>query len=413
MPAESLLSKVKNNLAVYYPLLTVDELQNGALLFRDELIKSLSNQPSSLPCILNPVSKNEIKPGAGIAVSIGGSYGYASKFIIDHHKNIRFLNRNSFALPIKTTAEDLFHLIARNIFTLVPNKNFNLPIGIGLAYALKPKLVDKFLDGELLYTAKGREIKGLVGKMVGQSFHKFLKENYGLDTTVVVANDAICLLVGDPDCDLVGVVGTGLNFAYWDKRQSIAPLKLGDLPGFAQKDVAINIEAKNFDKIPGTKYRDIIDKNSADRGYSLAEKEVAGAYLYQLFNAGSKNIVSSHMPILSNSDELNSILTNTFIYPKNMTPSQIGRAKDFADHIFRKSAQIVAIEICGILQKLGKTSGVIPIVMDGGLFWKAKNYPALITENCHLIFPKVTPSFNRLFGSSRRGIAILARNGII
>jgi len=58
--------------------------------------------------------------------------------------------------------------------------------------------------------------------------------------------------------------------------------------------------------------------------------------------------------------------------------------------------------------KLGKTQGLVPVVMEGGIFWKAKNYPALVNLYVNMILPEVIPSFARLFGSSRRGIAILA-----
>ena len=59
--------------------------------------------------------------------------------------------------------------------------------------------------------------------------------------------------------------------------------------------------------------------------------------------------------------------------------------------------------------KLGKTKGAVPVVMEGGIFWKAHNYHALVNLYVNMILPEVIPSFARLFGSSRRGIAILAR----
>jgi hypothetical protein len=73
----------------------------------------------------------------------------------------------------------------------------------------------------------------------------------------------------------------------------------------------------------------------------------------------------------------------------------------------------VAIEITGILLKLGKTEGIIPILMEGGVFWKAKGYSTLVSAYIHDSLPNVIPSFVRLFGSSRRGIAILARSPFI
>lgn len=395
-----------------YPLIPSHDLVKYAKLFHKDIVMALSNQHSSLPCILNPISRVTPRPGFGVAVSIGGTNGYASAFRISEEGVLKFLNRKLFSLPEQTTREKLFHLITKNILEVGKGKKKIFPIGIGFAYPLKPVLTHHFVDGELLYMSKGRNIEGLVGKRVGQEYHKFLIKEYGIDTTVSVANDAICLLLGGNGVDIAGVVGTGLNFAYWEKRSTIAPLKLGELNRFSQADVAVNLEAKNFDKITGTKLRELVDKGSEDVGYSLAEKEAAGAYLYQVFNSGKDKIVGKNFPSLSSTDQLNDILTS----PQNPLLKGEGevvrKAKAFAERIFHRSAQIVVIEICGILIKLGKTKGLVPIVMEGSIFWKAKNYHALVNLYINTILPGVIPSFARLFGSSRRGIAILANSGV-
>lgn len=351
-------------------------------------------------------------PGFGVAVAVGGTNGYVSAFKISKSGGVKFLNRKVFALPEQTTRNDLFHLITKYILAVSGGKKKNFSIGIGLAYPLKPLLHHRFIDGELLYMTKGRNIEGLVGRKVGQEYHKFLIKEYGIDTTVVVANDAICLLVGGDGAEIAGVVGTGLNFAYWDRRQAIAPLKLGELRNFVQAEIAINIESKNFDKIEETSLRKIVDRNSGDRGYSLAEKEVAGAYLHQIFNAGKDKLLGRNFSLLNSTDELNNILTNAFIYPKGTDNELKEKALLFAQRIFHRSAQIVAIQLCGIFFKIGKTKGMVPVVMDGGIFWKAKNYPALVNLYVNMILPEVIPSFARLFGSSRRGIAILANSPV-
>ena len=397
-----------------YPLIKAEELLTLTKLFRNDLTAALSNQQSSLPAILNPVAKMRPHPGLGIAVAIGGTNGYASLFRIKKSGDIKFLNRHLFSLPLKTTQKDLFHQITRNILLTTNGKKDPLPIGIGLAYPLKPILHShKFIDGQLLYMTKGRSITGLIGKMVGQEYHKFLKKEYQIDTTITVANDAICLLLGGDKVDIAGVVGTGLNFAYWDKRSAIAPLKLNELAGFAQNEVAVNIESKNFDKIKGNKFRDLIDKNSDDPGFSLAEKEAAGAYLFEIFNRVKKVLLQENFPELSSTDELNDILTNAFPFPKSIDDQSRQLAKLLAEQIFHRSSQVVAIELCGILLKIGKTEGIAPVVMEGGIFWKAQNYPSLVNLYINMIFPKCIPSYARLFGSSRRGIAILARNGLL
>lgn len=394
-----------------YPLIPQTELVKYAKKFQQELIAALYNQRSSLPTILNPIHKIVPSAGFGIAVAIGGTNGYVSSFRISGKGVITFLNRKPFSLPEKTTENGLFHLITRNVLTVSSNIKKNFSIGLGFAYPLKPLLVHKFIDGELLYMSKGRNIKGLVGKKVGQQYHKFLIKEYGIDTTVAVANDAICLLLGGDGAEVAGVVGTGLNFAYWEKRASIAPMKLNELYGFGQGEVAINIESANFDKIKRNILSDLVDKESEDAGYSLSEKEVSGAYLYRIFNAGKDEILGKNFPALSSTDQLNDMITGAFVYPKTVDIEAQKKAQFFAERIFHRSAQIVAIQLCGILIKIGKTRGLVPIVMEGGIFWKAHNYPSLVNLYTNQILPEIIPSFARLFGSSRRGIAILARGG--
>lgn len=401
--------RILQKLDTVYPLISDSDLKKYALLFKHELLAALHNQNSCLPMILNPIYKMEASPGFGVAVSIGGTNGYVSSFRISRSKQLKFYNRISFVLPEDTRMNSLFHLIAQNILTATKGRKSKFTIGIGFAYPLKPLLTDRFVDGELLYMSKGRTIEGLVGKRVGQEFHKFLIREYRIDTTVAVANDAISLLLGGDGVELSGVVGTGLNFAYWEKRHMIAPLKLANLTGFSQAEVAINIEAKNFDKIPETNLRDIVDAKSNDPGYSLAEKEAAGAYLFQIFNVGRGKIIGEDFPELSSTDELNDLVTNAFPFD-GIAKEKRKLARIFAQRIFNRSAQIVAIEICGILEKIGKTKGIVPIVMEGGIFWKAKNYPSMVNSYINNILPEVIPSFARLFGSSRRGIAILASN---
>lgn len=394
-----------------YPLICSTNLRKYAQLFKQELIKALSNQPSNLPTILNPIAKTYPEPGFGIAVSIGGTYGYASAFKITNKRVIKFINRYPFELPRRTTKNKLFHLITQKVLAVSQPKKKIFPIGIGLAYPLKPTLANGHIDGELLTMTKGRTIAGLVGKKVGQEYHKFLIKNYHIDATVTVANDSICLLLGGSGVDIAGVVGTGLNFAYWEQRSKIAPIKLGELNEFVQREVAINCESKGFDKIEKTPLVKIVDQQSDNCGFDLAEKEVAGAYLYKIFNAGKDKLLGKNFPLLSSTDCLNDIVSGAFEYPKKATSDAKGKAQFFAERILHRSAQIVAIELSGILLKINKIKGIIPVVMDGGLFWKALNYPSLVNLYVNQILPQATPSFTRIFGSSRRGIAILAMNG--
>src|SRR3989338_6886563 len=110
--------QMENNPHNLYSLLSQEELVTYAKLFKKELIMSLSNQKSSLPCILNPISRIKPSPGFGVAVSVGGTNGYASAFHISYGV-IKFLNRKFFHLPEQTTKDELFYLITRQILSVV------------------------------------------------------------------------------------------------------------------------------------------------------------------------------------------------------------------------------------------------------------------------------------------------------
>src|SRR3989338_2363779 len=256
--------KIVDEINRIYPLIKEEELVEYSRVFQRELLAALHNQQSSLPTILNPIHKMRAQAGFGVAVAVGGTNGYVSSFRVSKSGVITFLNRKIFSLPEQTTKEKLFKLISGNILKVINGRKEPFPIGIGFAYPLKPVLHHGFIDGELMFMSKGRTIKGLVGKRVGQEYHRYLIREYEIDTTVSVSNDAICLLLGGDGAEAAGVVGTGLNFAYWEKRANVAPLKLNSLSGFGQNEVAVNIEAKNFNKIPGTLLRKTIDKQSSD-----------------------------------------------------------------------------------------------------------------------------------------------------
>ena len=389
-----------------YPLISDAELVRYALQFREELLNAIHNKKSSLSAILNPIHKIKPKEGFGVSVAIGIAKEYASAFRISKKGEINYLNRKYFSTPTDADKNDLFHLMAKNILAVSEMKKRAFPIGLSFAYPVEPIMQDKIIDGKLLSFAKGKVIYNLIGKRIGAEFRDFLREKYGLKTAVAAANDAICLLLGAQDAEIAGVVDEGLNFAYWEKRRQI----LSDLlKNYKRREIAVNLESKNFNRIKVTPVTAAMDEASGDSGYSLAEKESAGAYLYRIFNAG-KNEIIGDFPRLSSSSQLNDILNRKFIFEENISQEQRINARKFAERIITRSAQIVAIELAGILLKLNKTKGLVPVKMEGNIFWEFKNYPATVNLYLNKILPKATILFSRIFGSSRRGIAILTKS---
>lgn len=397
---------VNKTLNYLYPLIPVNDLVGYAQIFKEELSAALHKKKSSLSAILNPVHKIKPKPGFGVTAAIGITKEYVSAFRVSKNGVINFLNRRYFTIPTDLEKNDLFHLITQNILTITKMKKKTFPIGLSIAFPLNPIWRHKYLDGELMAMAKGKIIYNLIGKKVGEEYQRFLIEKYGIDTIVIVANDVICLLLGAEDENIAGVVDEGLNFAYWEKRNNIFSSFLSE---YKKSEIAVNLESKNFNKIKITPISVAVDEASEDPGLSLAEKESAGAYLYRIFNAGKNEIIGDNFPRLEDSSQLNRILIKKFFYHNQITSKQQEKAYHFANRILHRSAQVVAIELSGILLKLKKNRGLVPVKMEGSVFWRFKNYPSLVNHYLNLILPDVIVSFSRIFGSSRRGIAILAK----
>ena len=309
--------KIVKDIHYLLPLFSTTELKTYAEIFADEISRSLNGQSSSLPLILNPIPSRKPSPGFGVAIAAGGTNGYASSFHISKAGVISFKNRQSFVVPPDTNQEKFMKLLAENGLAVANGRKESFPIGIGLAYALKPFLWDGHLGGKLLYVTKERQFHDLVGKNIGREFHNYLLKHYGLDCPVSVANDSICLLLGGNGAALAGVVGTGLNFAYWEKTKHIAPHKLSQTDTtYDQETIAVNLESANFNKIKPSILLEDIDKTTDNPGNYLAEKEAAGAYLYKLFNAGLKRLDISSLSPLTSTDQLNDIVTHAYSFSK-------------------------------------------------------------------------------------------------
>ena len=103
---------------------------------------------------------------------------------------------------------------------------------------------------------------------------------------VSLNNDTVGTLVSrrffDSTCDIGGIVGTGTNFCYAESLSNIHTLTSADKRRYNKREMIINIESGNFNKLPRNVYDIILDKDSVNRGRHLEEKMVSGLYLGEL-----------------------------------------------------------------------------------------------------------------------------------
>ncbi len=318
-----------------------------------EITDASLNNPSSFsylshPLAFEPLITAEVKFQVLV---IGGSI--CKKALAQKEgQKITILSQEEKPQPNFQSAEDLFTFIQKELDPDVDT------LALNFAYPLQPVFREGKLDGTLRSGTKENTFTNLVGKQVGLEIEQHLKDQRILH--VSVANDTICLLLSGlaqfPWNNLAGgIVGTGLNFAY-----------------FTEKNTIVNLEAANFDKFPLSEAAKLIDAESANPGKALFEKETAGAYLYKHFNILSQQKNLSGSP-LSSTEELNELAEHDQTEKGTL-----------ALNILSRSAALVACQIAGIADF--KKSDMT-FVMEGSLFWQGFQYKKTVEEQITLLTP--------------------------
>ncbi|KKU87982.1 hypothetical protein A3A64_01265 [Candidatus Gottesmanbacteria bacterium RIFCSPLOWO2_01_FULL_48_11] len=363
--------------------------------FRDELVKTSQGGKTSLPCVVHPMSPAGLRDGSGVSFVIGGTMGKSATWRTTDSR-VQIEKTAIFALPAVSKKDEFFRLLTQEI----KEKQPILQAGISMAYPLTPELVGEQLDGRVIAFTKENNIEGLQGKLVGQELEVYLKKHKDITTNVSVANDTICLLLsglgrgGSRDFpQIAGVVGTGLNFAFFDDATNWK----NRLSLNAHTLVAINIESANFDGFEMSPAGKAIDESSENPGKAKLEKEVAGAYLYRLYNWTMKQAYGHKAHLITDT----------------LTLSRIARQKRhegqvLANQILERSAQLVAIELTGILKYLHKTQGRIEVIMTGSLFWQGEGYKEKVIKWLDIMLPYVTIDFVNVAENDIVGAAALA-----
>jgi len=223
-------------------------------------------------------------------------------------------------------------------------------LAINFAYPLKPVFENDRLDGVLVTGSKEHAFSGLVGKQVGSTTEKFIKKKFNKQIVVTLANDTICLalsgLLKYPALSLAGgIVGTGMNFAF-----------------FLDEKRLVNLESGNFNKFTLSETVKTIDAKSLSPKAYLFEKEVTGAYLFQHYNLLTKG----EHPALVSTHGLDKVAR-----------VEVAGDKQLARDLMKRSAELISCQIAGILNF---TKREMKFVMEGSLFWHGYNYRKTVAE---------------------------------
>lgn len=343
--------------------------------FLEELTKASLGRKTSLPFILHKISaKPLLKDGEIFQVLVIGGTIFRKAIVKKEGKSFTIIERDAKYQPPFKHRRDFELFVEREISEKV-NK-----VALNFAYPLKPVLEDGKLDGILVAGTKGNVFDDLIGEKVGLEVEKYIYKKRRKKIEVAVANDTVCLLLAGLTRyrweELVsGVIGTGMNFAFFMNKNSI-----------------VNLESSNFDKFSQTPEARLIDIYSANHGKSLFEKEVAGAYLFKHFNL-ILQLKGLNEPSIQSTEDLDRIAQQNI-------PGVSKIAKD----LLQNSAELVASQIAGIMQykKMSLT-----FVIEGSLFWLSGGYRQHVKKTLSQISPDYKAKFVKIPDSTILGAAKL------
>lgn len=332
--------------------------------FSKELTDANSDKITSLPFIIHELSKSPLAADneSFQVLKIGGSimqnalvHKEGSDIIVDSIEEER--------LPIFTTGKAFLAFIKSHL-----RKNIRI-LALNFAYPLKPVFENGKLDGILVNGTKEHSFTGLVGKQIGNAIEEHIQSIFRKYVSVSLANDTICLVLAGLTKHKAqklagGIVGTGLNFAFFLDDQHL-----------------VNLEAANFDKLTLSPEAHLIDDRSLTQKRSLFEKETAGGYLYLHYNLTIARTNPLFHPVVS-----------THGLDK-VARGEVPGDKKLARSLFERSAQLVACEIAGIAnyKKCDMT-----FIMEGSLFWIGYNFRSTVEKTVKLLAPNYKVAFEEI-----------------
>lgn len=377
-----------------YSILDSRIIKKLSYSFANEIKKTKNKKPSSLSALSYTINYRKLKNNnKGVALVADGTIGKHAFWTYSKNK-IKLTDKETFGLPASSTKDDYFRLLTQKV-----NSNSAISsIGLNLSYALEPKIRDGNLDGKLIRFAKEHLIKGLKGKLVGKELENYLSDKKHIIKPVSVANDIICILLAGINTNqssppqIAGLAAEGMNFAFIDSAKEWTTLNKKSFT-----NIAINLEAANYNMIPLTKAGKVINTISDYPDKALAEKESGSKYLFLLYNWIMKKVYGHTFQPISYTQQLNRIIKQ-----------KSHKGSDLANMLLERSSQIAVIELCGILIYLKKKGGV-PVIMEGDLFWKGFKYKERVEKWIKIILPHVNVQFIHNQDSDLIGAATLTQ----
>ena len=341
------------------------QLKEIALNLEDKINNGLKNdntEVKSIPTYIHPLSCGA--EGQAVVLDWGGTnYRAAVISFAGGIANITPKKAGGTELSATTTKgfsiDDL--LVKQSEFVDQIDLPEKAPIGYCFSY---PAECLPNGDAELIKWTKGLDIKGMLGNPVGKPLLDQLNKTGKAEFTgIKVINDTVASLFAgltDPDFDAyIGlIVGTGTNMAAFVNADRIPKIN-PDLNW--QGLTPVNLESGNFNPPHLTKYDDLVDEKSDNKGAQRFEKAVSGMYIGQILR---EVFPEDGFDDQTDGKALTDIINNADQHKKKHVK--------VAKSIYKRSAKLVAASLAGLIDLLAthdKSIRKVRITAEGSLFW--------------------------------------------
>lgn len=361
--------------------------------FRAAMEAGMRGKESSLkmlPSFLGKPAGNET--GTYAAIDFGGSKVRVLRVKLQGRRQVEIVRQKVFELQdvmkringraADMTGSALFEGIAAALQeVLIPDA----PVSLGHAFSFPFRQLG-VNQAVLIRWTKEIKASAVEGEDVTRLLTKALAaKQMNYVTPAAVVNDTVGTYLAsayDEPATLIGsICGTGHNSCY-----------LGAYDG---KEMIINLESGNFDRVAPTVYDQVLDADSDRPGEQRLEKMVGGRYLGELFrliivDLIEKNLLfrdrrekfylspyqlkTEDLSVLLNPEEQESPGTSKFAEKYGLQDVRIeeyGVLRQIASAILTRAARLVGISYLGILAQVAQSAGKRYVVaMDGSLYEK-------------------------------------------
>ncbi|OBA22916.1 hypothetical protein METBIDRAFT_36346 [Metschnikowia bicuspidata var. bicuspidata NRRL YB-4993] len=239
--------------------------------------------------------------GLFLAVDLGGTNFRVCSIDLKGDHTFE-LKQSKFPVPIDlmrgSTSDLLFSFFAEKVKNFLEehheelDESITLKMGFTFSFPVDQTAID---SGKLIRWTKGFDLPDCIGCDVVKYFQKHL-DLLNLPVMITaLANDTVGTLLSraytndrsaSKSRTLIGAIfGTGTNGAYFESISNIPKLCGTSFPELAT-GMVINTEWGSFDNsldiLPSTKYDELVDQNTSNKGYHLFEKRISGMFLGEI-----------------------------------------------------------------------------------------------------------------------------------